>query len=129
MVKRMASATHRDNMVIPDTMLLSRIFRHVGTFQPYPFTPDYTLTPHVMVPLGEERVKRSTGKGKRAHPPTNSSSSQSDDPSLPSSNLSPNAYIRELPYIENASAEFKQMKGTFKCIGKTLSKLKKKLDK
>ncbi|GJS98116.1 hypothetical protein Tco_0819286 [Tanacetum coccineum] len=60
-----------------------------------------------------ERVKRNTGKGKRTHPPTDSSSSQSDDPSHIKSNLSPSSYIKELLQIENASGEFKQTNGDF----------------
>ncbi|GKC77356.1 hypothetical protein Tco_1128130 [Tanacetum coccineum] len=110
MVNRMVSTSHRDNMVLPYAMPLTRLFRLVGTFQPNPFTPDYSLTPHVMVPLSEEIVKHNTGKGKRAHPPTDSPSSKSNDPSLPSTNLSPRAYIRELTRIENTLEEFKQSK-------------------
>ncbi|GJT51565.1 hypothetical protein Tco_0977722 [Tanacetum coccineum] len=128
MVKRMVSTSHRTNMVLPYAMLPTHLFRHVAAMQPNPLTLAFTLTPHIMVPLRKERVKRNVGKDKKAHPPTDSSSYIEVD-GLSSSNLSPRTYVRELPIIESVSTEFKQTKGMLKCIRKTLSKLKKKLEK
>ncbi|GJW70125.1 hypothetical protein Tco_0127042 [Tanacetum coccineum] len=55
MVKRMASTTKHNNMVLPYGMLLTRLFRQVASTQPNLMTPNYTLTSHVIVPLIEER--------------------------------------------------------------------------
>ncbi|WP_254486017.1 hypothetical protein, partial [Salmonella enterica] len=69
-------------------------------------------------------------KGKRAKPPTPSSSSlNSSEDGLPSSHLPPQEYYASLPEIENESAEFKQTKGMFKCLGRMMNKIYKKLDK
>ncbi|GJS70674.1 hypothetical protein Tco_0703515 [Tanacetum coccineum] len=111
-------------MVLPYGILLTRLFRHVGTYQPYLFTSNYTLTPHAMVPLSEERVKRTVSKGKRAHPL--SDSSLSDDSNLPNLNLSPQTYIKELSHTKNRSVEFKQTKGMFKFYDKAFGKMKSK---
>ena len=53
--------------------------------------------------------------------------SENDD--LPNSKLAPLDYLQELLAIENESEEFKQMKGMWKCFGRYLGKLKKKIDR
>lgn len=130
--KRMTNIPVHGRPALPYGMLLTRLFR---AFAPIPpndkgFCPDYTLVPHIFVPLSDFRVaKTSSSKGKRPHPPTSSSSSMSEDDGLPNSRLNPLEYRQQLPSIPNESAEFKQTKGMFKCLGRFLNKINKKLDK
>ena len=53
----------------------------------------------------------------------------SEDDGLPNSKLAPLDYLQEFPTIENETEEFKQTKGMFKCFGRYLGNLKKKIDR
>ena len=111
-------------------MLLTRLYRHLAPIPPTPrgLRLDYSLIPHTFVPLSDKRVYKN--QGKRHHPPTSSSSSSmSEDDTLPNSTLLPLEYLSQLPNIPNESKEFKQTKGMFKCLGRFLGKLKKKVDR
>jgi hypothetical protein len=129
MAKRMADIPVQGTTTMPYGMLLTRLFRFISLI---PATPtglrlDYSLIPHTFVPLSDRRVYKA--QGKRPHPPTSSSSSSmSEDETLPNSRLPPLEYLSQLPDIPNESAEFKQTKGMFKNIGRFLGKLKKKID-
>ncbi|GJS91533.1 hypothetical protein Tco_0774169 [Tanacetum coccineum] len=117
-------------------MLLTRLHRRVLTIQPCLLTDAYLLTPHVMVPLTEGRVKRLLVDGKRPHPPTptpsasslSQSPSQSQEQINPVDNytLGPVEYCNQLSPISKASKEYKQTKGMFKCLGHFLSNFGKK---
>ena len=111
---------------MPYGMLLTRLFRGISPIPPTPrgLRLDYSLIPHTFVPLSSKRV--SVSHGKRPHPPTSSSS---EDDTLPNSRLLPLEYLSQLPSIPNGSPEFKQTKGMFKCFGRYLGKLNKKLDR
>ena len=87
---------------------------------------DYSRVPHIFVPLSDKRVFKV--KGKRTCSPS-PSSDISDDDKLPNSKLPPLDYLQELPIISNASEEFKQTKGIFKCFGRYIGKMKKNLDR
>ncbi|GKD92316.1 hypothetical protein Tco_1372153 [Tanacetum coccineum] len=75
MVKRMVGVIKKEKMVFPYGMLLTRLYRHVSTFQPCPLIDKHFLTPNVMVPLTARREKRLTVDEKRSQPSTSSSSS------------------------------------------------------
>ncbi|GJU85462.1 hypothetical protein Tco_1293008 [Tanacetum coccineum] len=51
MAKRMASVIKSDLVVLPYAMLLTRLYKHVLTIQPYLTTDLHYLMDHVMVPL------------------------------------------------------------------------------
>ncbi|GJV24809.1 hypothetical protein Tco_1377504 [Tanacetum coccineum] len=55
--KRMASVIKSNFMVLLYAMLLTRLYRHVLTIQPFPTTNVHYLVDHVMVPLTEEACK------------------------------------------------------------------------
>ena len=128
--KRMANISVQGTTALPYGMLLTRLFRFC---EPIPPTPrgrrlDYPLIPHTFVPLSDERVYKA--KGKRPHPPTSSSSSSmSEDDNLPNSRLPPLEYLSQLPAIPNESEEYKQTKGMWKCFGRYLGKIYKKVNK
>ena len=130
MAKRMADIPVQGTTAMPYGMLLTRLFRHISPIPPTPrgLRLDYSLIPHTFVPLSDKRVYKT--QGKRLHPPTSSSSSSmSEDENLPNSRLPPLEYLSQLPDIPNESAEFKKTKGMFKCLGRFLGKLKKKIDR
>jgi nitrate reductase cytochrome c-type subunit len=52
----------------------------------------------------------------------------SEDDGLPNSRLPLLEYLSQLPTIPNESEEYKQTKGMFKCLGRFLGKLNKKMD-
>ena len=128
--KRMSNVQVYGKPALPYGMLLTCLYR---AFAPIPqnasgFCPDYSLVPHIFVPLSDFRVAKN--KGKRPHPPTSSSSSSmSEDDGLPNSRLHPLGYHHQLPIIENESPEFNQTKGMFKCLGRFLTKMNKKMGK
>jgi hypothetical protein len=82
-----------------------------------------------MVSLSDKRVAKTKSQWKHPHPSTSSSSSNSSDDGLPNSKLPPLDYLRQLPEIDKPSEEFKQTKGMFKCFGRFITKINKKLDK
>ena len=112
-------------------MLLTRLFRAISPIPPNDkgIRLDYSLVPHIFVPLSGKRVSKTKGKRLRSPSPSSSSSSMSDDDGLHNSRLAPLDYLQELPSIKNESEEFKQTKGMWKCIGRYLGKLKKKMDR
>ncbi|GJS69305.1 hypothetical protein Tco_0702146 [Tanacetum coccineum] len=125
---RMISVTQSSEITLPYAMLLTRLFKYVQTKQPYPFSNDFQLVDHVMIPLSNNRVFRLKSKGKKPHlpTPTPSTSSSSDSPppnqgmendSVSNYTLNPIDYMNQLPPIEGGeSPEFKQTKGLFKCL-------------
>ena len=130
MAKRMADIPVHGTTAMQYGMLLTRLFRFISPIPPTPnrLRLDYSLIPHTFVPLSDKRMYQA--QGKRPHPPTSSSSSSmSEDESLPNSRLPPLEYLSQLPDIPNESAEFKQTKRMFKCLGGFLGKLKKKVDR
>ncbi|GKB50699.1 plant self-incompatibility protein S1 family protein [Tanacetum coccineum] len=80
-----------------------------------PIAPNYTLTPHVMVPLNEEKVRRNMGKGKRTHSPTDSSTSQS-----PHSEDTPQ-FLAPKSHLEKGELAMKQSPATYVAEENTLN--------
>ncbi|GJZ42196.1 hypothetical protein Tco_0589082 [Tanacetum coccineum] len=76
----MASVIKNDFMMLPYAMLLTRLYRHVLTIQPFPTTNVHYLVDHVMVPITEGKTHRLIIDGKRPHPQTSSGSSSSPYP-------------------------------------------------
>ncbi|GJZ55256.1 hypothetical protein Tco_0610449 [Tanacetum coccineum] len=133
--KRMAGVIKSDFMVLPCAMLLTRLYRHVLTNQPYPTTNMHYLVDHIMVPLTEGRAHRIMVDGKRPHPQTSLGSLSSQSPTLTQREVDPmDNYTLDLvvycdqllPILGEGSPEFKQTKGMFKCLGHFLSNLRKK---
>jgi hypothetical protein len=132
LAKRMADITLVGTTALPYGMLLTRLFRAISPIPPNDkgMCLDYSLVPHIFVPLSDKRVFKAKGKRTRSPSPSSSSSSDmSNDNKLPNSKQPPLEYLQELPVISNASEEFKQTKGIFKCFGRYLRKLNKKIDR
>jgi hypothetical protein len=130
MANRMVDIPVQGTTAMPYGMLLIRLFRHISPIPPTPrgLRLDYSLIPHTFVPLSDKRVSKA--QGKRPHPPTSSlSSTMSEDDKLPNSRLLPLEYLSQLPRIPKESEEYKKTKGMFKCLGRFLGKLNKKMDR
>ena len=128
--KRMADIPIQGKMALPYGMLLTRLFR---AFAPIPrnalgFVPEYDEIECTFVPLSDFRVAVDKGKRPRAQT-SSSSSSMSDGDGLPNSRLPPPEYLRQLPPIQNASPEHRQMKGRMKNLGRWIMKLHKGMKK
>jgi hypothetical protein len=131
LAKRMADISLVGTTALPYGMLLTRLFRAISPIPPNNkgICLDYTLVPHIFVPLSDKRVFKVKGKRTRSPSPSSSSSDISDNDNVHNSKLPPLDYLQELPVISNTSKEFKQTKGMFKCFGRYLGKLKKKIDR
>ena len=131
LARRMADIPLVGKTALPYGMLLTRLFRAISPIPPNDkgMHLDYFLVPHIFVPLSDKRVFKNKGKRTRSPTPSSSSSGMSDDDKLPNSKLPPLEYLQALPIIDNASEEFKQTKGMFKCFGRYLNKLKRKIDR
>ena len=131
LAKRMAEIPLVGTTALPYGMLLTRLFREISPIPPSNkgICLDYTLVPNIFIPLRDKSVFKVKGKRARSPSPSSSSSDMSDDDKLPNSKLLPLDYLQELPVISNASEEFKQTKGIFKCFGRYLRKLNKKIDR
>ena len=129
MAQRMTDIPLHGKTALPYGMLLTRLFRAISPIPPSDrgIFLDYSLIPHTFVPLSGKRVFKTQGKRRRS--PSSSSSPISENDDLPNSKLAPLEYLQELPAIENESEEFKQTKGMWKCFGRYLGKIKKKLDR
>ncbi|GKD96516.1 hypothetical protein Tco_1380413 [Tanacetum coccineum] len=131
---RMESVIKRDFMVLPYGMLLTRLYRHVHTTQPFAISYIHYLVDHVMIPYTKGKTRRIMIDGKRPHPqtPSKSSSPPSPIPNQKEIDLVNNytldsvAYIDQLPPILGGeSLEFKKTKGMFKLFGHFLSNPRK----
>jgi hypothetical protein len=131
LAKRMADIPLVGTTALPYGMLLTRLFRAISPIPPNDkgMCLDYSLVPHIFIPLSDKRVFKTKGKRTRSPSPSSSSSDMSDGDNLPNSKLPPLDYLQELSVIKNSSEEFKQTKGIFKCFGRYLSKLNKKIDR
>ncbi|GJY37044.1 hypothetical protein Tco_0422422 [Tanacetum coccineum] len=66
--KRMESVTKSNVMALPYGMLLTRLFKHVHTSNPYAITDLHDLVDHVMIPHTERRALKIMADEKRPHP-------------------------------------------------------------
>ncbi|GKF29590.1 hypothetical protein Tco_0095932 [Tanacetum coccineum] len=110
------SVIKSDFMVLPYGMLLTCLYWHVHSTQPFAISNINFLADHVMVPLTEARVYRIMVDRKRPHPQTPSESSGSPSPApnqeendpVDNYTLDPVVYIDQLlPILGGESPEFK----------------------
>jgi hypothetical protein len=128
--KRMCDIPVQSKIAMPYGMLLTRLYRAFAPARPnhLGFVPDYNEIEHTFVPLSDFRV--SVDKGKRPRVPTSSSSSSmSEDDGMPNSRIPPPEYLSHLPPIQHESAEYRNIKGMVKNLGRWMMKLHKGMKK
>ena len=99
MARKMANIPFNSKNALPYGMLLTRLFRAISPIPPNNkgIRLDYSLVPHIFVPLSNKRVSKTQGKLLRS--PSSSSSSMSDDDGLPNDEGLPNSRLTPLDYF------------------------------